>query len=73
VRSDRLIRLDHEINTARSWFKPDEFSTVIVERRMSEQLEALDLIARTGSSWAAGPSARSLLPGANLLADGLRG
>jgi hypothetical protein len=37
--------------------------------RLSHQLEALDLIATTSSLWNPGPSARSLLPGANLLAD----
>jgi hypothetical protein len=37
--------------------------------RLSRQLEALDLIATTSSLWNPGPSARSLLPGANLLAD----
>jgi hypothetical protein len=38
-------------------------------RGVSDQLEALDLIIRTRSLWTAGPSARSLLPGATLLAD----
>lgn len=38
-------------------------------RRLSGQLQALDLITRTRSLWTAGPSARSLLPGATLLAD----
>ena len=38
-------------------------------RRLAHQLHALDLITRTRSVWSAGPSARSLLPGANLLAD----
>ena len=38
-------------------------------RRLSHQLEALDLIATTWSLWNPGPSARSLLPGAALLAD----
>jgi hypothetical protein len=38
-------------------------------RRQSHQLQALDLITTTRSVWTAGPSARSLLPGANLLAD----
>lgn len=38
-------------------------------RSLSHQLQALDLISRTRSVWSAGPSARSLLPGANLLAD----
>lgn len=38
-------------------------------RRMSHQLQALDLIATTRSQWNPGPSARSLLPGATLLAD----
>lgn len=37
-------------------------------RSASHQLQALDLITRTRSIWSAGPSARSLLPGANLLA-----
>lgn len=37
--------------------------------RLSDQLQALDLIDRNRSSWSAGPSARSLLPGATLLAD----
>ena len=36
---------------------------------LAHQLQALDLITRTRSVWSAGPSARSLLPGANLLAD----
>lgn len=36
---------------------------------LAHQLQALDLIARTRSEWSPGPSARSLLPGANLLAD----
>ena len=38
-------------------------------RSLSHQLQALDLITATRSVWSAGPSARSLLPGANLLAD----
>ncbi|HET7475914.1 MAG TPA: plasmid pRiA4b ORF-3 family protein [Dermatophilaceae bacterium] len=38
-------------------------------RILAHQLQALDLITRTRSVWSAGPSARSLLPGANLLAD----
>jgi hypothetical protein len=38
-------------------------------RPLSHQLQALDLITTTRSVWSAGPSARSLLPGANLLAD----
>jgi hypothetical protein len=38
-------------------------------RRLSHQFQALDLITATRSVWSAGPSARSLLPGANLLAD----
>ena len=38
-------------------------------RRVSAQLQALDLIVRDRSLWNAGPSARSLLPGATLLAD----
>jgi len=38
-------------------------------RRLSHQLQSLDLITATRSVWTAGPSARSLLPGANLLAD----
>lgn len=38
-------------------------------RNLAHQLQALDLITRTRSEWSAGPSARSLLPGANLLAD----
>lgn len=37
--------------------------------RLSDQLQALDLIDRNRSSWSPGPSARSLLPGATLLAD----
>lgn len=37
--------------------------------RLSDQLQALDLIDRNRSSWRPGPSARSLLPGATLLAD----
>lgn len=38
-------------------------------RHLAHQLQALDVITRTRSVWSAGPSARSLLPGANLLAD----
>jgi hypothetical protein len=38
-------------------------------RTLSHRLQALDLITRIRSEWSAGPSARSLLPGANLLAD----
>lgn len=38
-------------------------------RHLAHQLQALDLIARTRAEWSPGPSARSLLPGANLLAD----
>lgn len=38
-------------------------------RSLSHQLQALDLITATRSVWSAGPSARSLVPGANLLAD----
>lgn len=38
-------------------------------RAMSHQLEAFDLIEATTSVWSAGASARSLLPGATLLAD----
>jgi hypothetical protein len=38
-------------------------------RSLSHQLQALDLITGTHSVWSRGPSARSLLPGANLLAD----
>jgi hypothetical protein len=38
-------------------------------RNLARQLQALDLITRTRSEWSPGPSARSLLPGANLLAD----
>jgi len=37
--------------------------------RLSAQLQALDLITTNRSSWSPGPSARSLLPGATLLAD----
>lgn len=37
--------------------------------RLSDQLQALDLITRNRSSWSPGPSARSLLPRATLLAD----
>jgi hypothetical protein len=37
--------------------------------RLSDQLQALDLITTNRSAWNPGPSARSLLPGANLLAD----
>ena len=36
---------------------------------LSGQLQALDLIDRDRSFWSAGPSARSLLFGATLLAD----
>jgi Plasmid pRiA4b ORF-3-like protein len=38
-------------------------------RTLAHQLQALDLVARTRSEWSPGPSARSLLPGANLLTD----
>ncbi len=38
-------------------------------RILAHQLQALDLITRDRAVWSAGPSARSLLPGANLLAD----
>ncbi|HZC53702.1 MAG TPA: plasmid pRiA4b ORF-3 family protein [Mycobacterium sp.] len=38
-------------------------------RHLADQLEALDLIATNWSLWSPGPSARCLLPGANLLAD----
>lgn len=38
-------------------------------RNLAHQLQALDLITRSRSEWSPGPSARSLLPGANLLAD----
>jgi hypothetical protein len=37
--------------------------------RLSDQLQAFDLIDKKRASWRAGPSARSLLPGATLLAD----
>jgi hypothetical protein len=37
--------------------------------RLSHQLQALDLIERDARMWSAGPSARSLLPTAALLAD----
>ena len=102
------------VRRLRSWFAPQEFSTMITERavalleargpmqvrhlatevfgllghgwqrggqpitthdverelhRLSDQLQALDLITISRSSWSPGPSARSLLPGATLLAD----
>jgi len=102
------------VRRLRSWFAPQEFSTMVAERavalleahgpmqvpqlaaevfgllghgwqrggqpitghdvegelhRLSDQLQALDLITRNRSSWSPGPSARSLLPGATLLAD----
>jgi hypothetical protein len=38
-------------------------------RNLAHQLQALDLITRSRSEWSPGPSARSLLPGANLLAE----
>ncbi len=102
------------VRRLRSWFAPQEFSTVIAERavtlleahgpmqvpqlateafdllghgwqrggqpitahdverelhRLSDQLQALDLIDTNRSSWSAGLSARRLLPGATLLAD----
>lgn len=38
-------------------------------RSLQHQLQALDLITATRSVWSPGPSARSLLPGTNLLAD----
>jgi hypothetical protein len=102
------------VRRLRSWFSPQEFSTIVSERavalvaargalqvaeiaaevhsllgygwsrggrpitardveaelrRLSHQMQALDLISRTRSHWLAGPSARSLLPGANALAD----
>ncbi len=128
LRHVRLVRLSHgvlhptkaaanELETVRrlrSWFEPNQFSTLVAERAgalvaargplpvaeiaadvhpllghgwsrggkpittgdvedelhiLSHQLQALDLITRTRSAWSAGPSARSLLPGANLLAD----
>jgi hypothetical protein len=101
------------VRRLRSWFAPQEFSTMVAERavalleahapmqvpqlaaevfellghgwqrggqpitahdvegelhRLSDQLQALDLIDRNRSSWSPGPSARSLLPGATLLA-----
>jgi len=37
--------------------------------RLSHELQALDLIGTDWPQWTAGPSARSLLPGATLLAD----
>jgi len=37
--------------------------------RLEPQLTALDLLATSRHAWTAGPSARSLLPGATLLAD----
>lgn len=40
-------------------------------RSLSHLLQALDLISGTQGLWLAGPSARALLPGANLLADWL--
>ena len=105
---------DEIVRRLRSWFAPQEFSTVIAERavalleahgsmqvpqltaevfallghgwqrggqpitthdveselhRLSDQLQALDLIDQNRSLWSPGPSARSLLPGATLLAD----
>ena len=102
------------VRRLRSWFGPQEFSTMVAERgvalleargpmpvsqlasevfrllghgwqrggqpitahdveqelhSLSAQLQALDLIERNRSSWSPGPSARSLLPGATLLAD----
>lgn len=102
------------VRRLRSWFAPQEFSTMVAERavalleangpmqvpqlateafgllghgwqrgcqpitahdverelhRLSDQLQALDLIDRDRSSWSPGPSARSLLPGATLLTD----
>ena len=102
------------VRRLRSWFDPQEFSTMVTERALalvaargplqvaeiagqvhpllghgwsragkpittgdvegelrslSHQLQALDLITATRSVWSPGPSARSLLPGANLLAD----
>jgi len=127
LRHVRLLRLANgvlrptkaaadEIQTVRrlrSWFTPQQFSTVVAERaaalvaargpmttpqiaaevlpmmghgwqrgatpitardveqelhRLSHQ-QALDLIARDRALWSAGPSARSLLPRAALLAD----
>lgn len=38
-------------------------------RNLAHQLQALDLITRSRSAWSPGPSAHSLLPRANLLAD----
>jgi hypothetical protein len=38
-------------------------------RHLAHQLQALDVITRTRSEWSPGASARSMLPGANLLAD----
>lgn len=102
------------VRRLRSWFAPQEFSTMAAERamavleahvpmqvpqlavevfgllghgwqrggqpitahdverelhRLCDQLQALDLITRNRASWTPGPSARSLLPGATLLAD----
>ncbi|WP_212719338.1 hypothetical protein [Blastococcus sp. CCUG 61487] len=37
--------------------------------RLENQLAALDLLATTWHAWTVGPSDRSLLPGATLLAD----
>lgn len=115
VRPTKAAANEHEtVRRLRSWFAPQEFSTMAAERavalleahgpmqvpqlaaqvfgllghgwqrdgqpiavhdverelhRLCDQLQALDLIIGNRASWAPGPSARSLLPGATLLAD----
>ena len=115
LRPTKAAADEHEtVRRLRSWFAPQEFSTMVAERaialleahgpmqvpplavevfellghgwqrggepitahdverelhRLSDQLQALDLIDRNRSTWTPGPSARALLPGATLLAD----
>lgn len=71
VRTDELDQLDREINRARSG--PPEAYAEVLERAVAacqrDAQAAKYLIDRNRSSWSAGPSGRSLLPGATLLAD----
>lgn len=57
----------------RGWRRGSDPITVAdVERelyRLAHQLTAVDMLATTWHAWTPGPSARSLLPGAALLAD----
>jgi hypothetical protein len=67
------MRLPHDGLRLAAWRDPIGACDVDDElRRLGHQLEALDnLIAADRALWTAGPSARSLLPGATLLADPL--